>query len=163
MILYYSNFFHLSTGNPTLCTNFIQKIHLYRYKITTFQYLRNSNTGISEISPPHPIFPHFRLNLCLHQLAHLCTKKNHPAEAGWFRLSKNSFWVGVCRYVGAIIDRPPKDKVFRIFRRKIIRFSPYGDRFCFSKICGRSMIAPTTTFSAQKEPPRRSGVVLKML
>ena len=48
--------------------------------------------------------------------------------------------------VGAIIDRPPKNAVFRIFRRKIICLSPCGDRFCIGKICGRSMIAPTTAF-----------------
>ena len=35
---------------------------------------------------------------------------------------------------------------FRIFRRKISVFSPCGDRFCLGKICGRSWIAPTTTF-----------------
>ena len=62
--------------------------------------------------------------------------------------------------VGAIIDRPPKNKVFRIFRRKITRFSPCGDRFCFSKICGRSMIAPTTTFSTHSNCPElRIGAV----
>ena len=48
--------------------------------------------------------------------------------------------------VGAIIDRPPKNAVFRIFRRKITLFSPCGDGFCLGKIHGRSVIAPTGTF-----------------
>ena len=30
-------------------------------------------------------------------------------------------------HVGAIMDRPPKNVVFRIFRRKITAVSPYGD------------------------------------
>ena len=38
--------------------------------------------------------------------------------------------------VGAIIDRPPKNTVFRIFRRKIAVFSPCGDRFCKAKSAG---------------------------
>ena len=54
--------------------------------------------------------------------------------------------------VGAIIDRPPKNAVFRIFRRKISVFSPCGDRFCLDKICGRSLIAPTTTFLCNLDP-----------
>ena len=47
------------------------------------------------------------------------------------------------KHVGAITDRPPKNIVFRISRREITKFSPYGDEFCLGKICGRSMIAPT--------------------
>ena len=31
------------------------------------------------------------------------------------------------RIVGAITDRPPKNVVFRISRREIPKFSPYGD------------------------------------
>jgi hypothetical protein len=49
--------------------------------------------------------------------------------------------------VGAIIDRPPKNAVFRISRREIALFSPCGDGFCLRKIHGRSLIAPTGTFS----------------
>ena len=49
-------------------------------------------------------------------------------------------------YVGASIARPLKNEVFRIIRRKITRFSPCGDRFCFSKTCGRPMVAPTRVF-----------------
>ena len=55
--------------------------------------------------------------------------------------------------VGAIIDRPPKNAVFRIFRRKIGVFSPCGDRFCLGKICGRSMIAPTISFFDKLKAP----------
>ena len=53
--------------------------------------------------------------------------------------------------VGAIIDRPPKNIVFRIFRRKISLFSPYGDGLSWSKIRGRSMIAPTVLFRKAEE------------
>ena len=55
--------------------------------------------------------------------------------------------------VGAIIDRPPKNIVFRISRRKINLFSPCGDGFCLSKIHGRSMIAPTGTFFTRWTAP----------
>ena len=48
--------------------------------------------------------------------------------------------------VGAIIDRPPKIFDFRISRREITVFSPYGDGFCSGKIRGRSVIAPTIDF-----------------
>ena len=50
--------------------------------------------------------------------------------------------------VGAIIDRPPKNYVFRVSRRKISRFSPCGDRFCFGKICGRPLVAPTPVLAS---------------
>jgi len=54
----------------------------------------------------------------------------------------------ICR---AIIDRPPKNAVFRISRREKTAFSPYGDGFCLGKIRGRSMIAPTDSiFDTQK-------------
>ena len=55
--------------------------------------------------------------------------------------------------VGAIIDRPPKNYVFRIFRRKISRFSPCGDRFCFGKICGRHTGRPYTSFFDTLQTP----------
>ena len=45
--------------------------------------------------------------------------------------------------VGAIIDRPPKNVVFRISRKEITIFSPDGDEFCWSKIRGRPLVAPT--------------------
>ena len=48
--------------------------------------------------------------------------------------------------VGATFGRPPKNIVFRIFRRKISLFSPCGDGFCLSKIHGRPRVAPTGTF-----------------
>ena len=44
--------------------------------------------------------------------------------------------------VGAVIDRPPKNNVFRIFRRKITHLSSCGDGFS-AKIHGRPMVAPT--------------------
>ena len=50
------------------------------------------------------------------------------------------------KIVGAIIDRPPKNGVFRISRREITIFSPDGDEFCWSKIRGRPMVAPTDHF-----------------
>ena len=46
--------------------------------------------------------------------------------------------------VGAIMDRPPKNAVFRIFRRKIALFSPCGDGFCLGKIHGRFLNRPYT-------------------
>ena len=38
--------------------------------------------------------------------------------------------------VGAIIDRPPKNAVFRIFRRKIAWFSPSAMNFAKAKFTG---------------------------
>ena len=58
-------------------------------------------------------------------------------------------------FVGAIIDRPPKNYVFRIFRRIITGVSPCGDGFCINKIRGRSMIAPTTDFFDTLKQERR--------
>ena len=36
----------------------------------------------------------------------------------------------IVNIVGATLGRPPKNTVFRIFRRKISLLSPYGDGFC---------------------------------
>ena len=56
--------------------------------------------------------------------------------------------------VGAIIDRPAKNGVFRISRREITIFSPDGDEFCWSKIRGRPMVAPTIAlFDTLKAAP----------
>ena len=55
--------------------------------------------------------------------------------------------------VGAIIDRPPKNGVFRISRREIIIFSPSGDEFCWSKIRGRPLVAPTDHFFGTLSSP----------
>ena len=48
--------------------------------------------------------------------------------------------------VGAIRDRPPKNGVFRISRREITIFSPYGERISLCKIRGRPRVAPTERF-----------------
>ena len=44
--------------------------------------------------------------------------------------------IGCTIPVGAIIDRPPKIEVFRIFRREITGLSPCGDGFFFEKSTG---------------------------
>ena len=54
--------------------------------------------------------------------------------------------------VGAIIDRPPKNIVFRISRREITLSSPCGDGFS-SKIRGRVVTRPTAIFRRNKGRP----------
>ena len=50
------------------------------------------------------------------------------------------------KLVGAIMDRPPKNGVFRILIREITVFLPYGNGFCLGKIRGRPLVAPTAAF-----------------
>ena len=76
-----------------------------------------------------------------------------PKGEGFSALRRRNAGDGVpygCEFhtpsVGAINDRPPKNEVFRIFRRKITCLSPCGDGFS-PKIHGRSMIAPTFSTS----------------
>ena len=66
-----------------------------------------------------------------------------PARAALQTVDKPNFEIQV---VGASIARPSKNVVFRISRREIAVFSPCGDRFCFCKICGRPMVAPTIDY-----------------